>query len=160
MIKFVSGVLSRSVNRVSVLRKESDVITFDWLMDNDSIVNVETTINRLKAEVPTVVLENETVHVVESGTAKLVMDEATRQVELLDIAQNRAKALALIYRHTHADFKGHLRDGTKTIWLVTGLVVLTDLPDIEITYRLPTALKKEQIRLKNAEARARKRAKA
>ena len=161
MIKFESGMLSRSVNRVSVIRQEgNDSIVFDWLMDNDSIEKVATTVNRLKAEVATVVGANQIIHAIDNETAGLVMKEAERQFELLDILNNRALALALIYRHTHADYKGTLRNGTKTIWLTTGLVVLDQLPEIEIVYRLPTALKKEQERLKKDAAKARRRAKA
>ncbi|WP_420170735.1 hypothetical protein ACN99C_26965 (plasmid) [Pseudomonas alloputida] len=160
MIKFQSGMLSRTVNRVSVIRQEGDSIVFDWLKDNESIEKVETTVSRLKAEVATVVGANQITHVIDTDVAELVMMEAERQFELLDILKNRALALALIYRHTHADYKGTLRNGAKTIWLQTGLVVLEELPDIEIVYRLPTALKKEQERLKKEDAKARRRAKA
>ncbi len=57
------------------------------------------------------------------------------------------KALKLIYRHTHRDFKG-LRDGTKEILTPRGLVSLDDLTESEVAERLPSALKKEAARLK------------
>lgn len=159
MAKLESGMLSRRVNRVSVVRKAEDSIIFDWFLDNDSVEAVVTDVRRLKAEIATVVDANQNTHVIDNKTARLVMKEAERQFELLDIMDNRALALALIYRHTHADYKSTLPDGTKTIWLLTGLVLLDHLPEIEIIYRLPIALKKEQERLKKDSAKARRRAK-
>jgi len=90
MIKFQSGMLSRTVNRVSVIRQEGDSIVFDWLKDNESIEKVETTVSRLKAEVATVVGANQITHVIGTDVAGLVMKEAERQFELLDILKNRA----------------------------------------------------------------------
>ncbi|HDQ4405490.1 TPA: hypothetical protein P8734_005688 [Pseudomonas aeruginosa] len=56
------------------------------------------------------------------------------------------KALALIYRHTHRDFKGR-RDGVKEIMLARGLVALDDLTESDVAELLPQALKKEARRL-------------
>ena len=61
--------------------------------------------------------------------------------------QAHQKALKLIYRHTHRDFKGQ-RDGTKEILTPRGLVALDDLTEYEVAERLPSALKKEAERLK------------
>jgi hypothetical protein len=64
-------------------------------------------------------------------------------------ADERKKALTLIYRHTHRDFKGNM-NGQKTILMYrngTTLVNLEDLTDAEIASELPSALKREEARL-------------
>ena len=67
----------------------------------------------------------------------------------------KEKELALIYRHTHRDYKGKiggcgsilvLRDGGTT------LVMMTDLTDAEIASRLPYALRQEAERKAKTEA--------
>ena len=63
---------------------------------------------------------------------------------------SRKMALALIYRHTHRDYKGRLPDGTRTAMVCRGttcLVSLDQLTDPEIADRLPYAQKKEAQRL-------------
>lgn len=64
-------------------------------------------------------------------------------------ALTRADKLALIYRHTHRDYRGKL-DGHKSILVYrngTALVLLDHLTDAEIAEMLPYALKKETERL-------------
>lgn len=62
----------------------------------------------------------------------------------------REKKLALIYRHTHRDFKGKL-NGEKSILVFrtgegTCLVTLNALTDAEIADKLPSALRREEAR--------------
>ena len=65
------------------------------------------------------------------------------------------KALALIYRHTHRDYKGNY-GGVKSIMVCRGgascVVPLDGLTEAEVADRLPSAMKKESERLeaKNA----------
>ena len=58
----------------------------------------------------------------------------------------REKTLALIYRHTHKDYKGKI-GGCGAIMVLrkggTSLVMMTDLTDAEIASNLPYAIKKE-----------------
>lgn len=69
--------------------------------------------------------------------------------------QAHQRALVLIYRHTHADFKGSL-NGEPSILVcrsgATQLVPLDDLTEAEVAERLPGALKAE-----NATAHLRRR---
>lgn len=61
----------------------------------------------------------------------------------------RDQKLALIYRHTHKDYKGTIH-GCKTIMVCRGsttLVAMTELTDAEIADRLPAAIRKEEQRL-------------
>lgn len=54
----------------------------------------------------------------------------------------REQKLALIWRHTHQDFKGVREDGTRSILVYrqgTTAVPLDDLTDAEINDRLPRA---------------------
>ena len=58
---------------------------------------------------------------------------------------SRDQKLALIYKHTHKDFKSHI-DGHRTILVFragTCLVHLDQLTDAEIADKLAYALKKE-----------------
>lgn len=62
----------------------------------------------------------------------------------------KAQKLALIYRHTHKDFKGNRPDFGKSVLVFrdgTCLVPLDQLTDEEIADKLPGALKKEEARL-------------
>jgi len=65
------------------------------------------------------------------------------------------KALAMIYRHTHRDFKGSY-DGVKTIMVCRGgascVVSLDELTEAEVADRLPSAMKKEAGRLQAKKA--------
>lgn len=65
------------------------------------------------------------------------------------------KALALIYRHTHRDYKGNY-GGVKTIMVCRGgascVVPLDGLTEAEVADRLPYAMKKEAERLKAKKA--------
>lgn len=68
-------------------------------------------------------------------------------------ALTRADKLALIYRHTHRDYKGSL-DGHKSLLVYRGgtaLVLLDHLTDAEIEDKLPYAIKKETERLNKPE---------
>jgi len=60
------------------------------------------------------------------------------------------KALALIYRHTHRDYKGNY-GGVKSIMVcrdgASCLVPLDGLTEAEVADRLPYAMKKEAERL-------------
>lgn len=68
---------------------------------------------------------------------------------------SRAKKLALIYRHTHRDYKGRI-DGIKTVLVLraggTTLVDLNSLTDAEIAIMLPYSLKLEAERVAKREA--------
>lgn len=59
----------------------------------------------------------------------------------------RKKALALIWKYTHLDFKGKLNNGEKAVLILrnggTVLSTLNGLTDAEIAAKLPYALKKE-----------------
>ena len=61
----------------------------------------------------------------------------------------KEKKLALIYRHTHRDFKGKI-GGVGAIMILrdggTSLVMMTALTDAEIESKLPYALRKEEER--------------
>ena len=61
----------------------------------------------------------------------------------------KEKKLALIYRHTHRDFKGKI-GGVGAIMILrdggTSLVMMTALTDAEIESELPYALRKEEER--------------
>lgn len=64
----------------------------------------------------------------------------------------RDEKLALIYRHTHKDFKSHWPDKSRNILVHrsgqgTCLVSLTDLTDTEIADKLPSAIRAEEKRL-------------
>lgn len=64
--------------------------------------------------------------------------------------RQRAADLALIYRHTHRDFKGKLADGARSMLVNRGatcLVPLEHLTAEEIAQRLPSAKRKEAERL-------------
>lgn len=69
----------------------------------------------------------------------------------------RQKALALIYRQTHSDFKGRLPDGTRTVLVLrnggTTLVALHALTDAEIANLAPSAKRQENRRLADKLAR-------
>ena len=58
-------------------------------------------------------------------------------------ALTRAQKLALVWKHTHSDFKGKL-DGERTIMVFRNgscLVALDDLTDAEIEDKLPKEFK-------------------
>lgn len=55
---------------------------------------------------------------------------------------NRKKLESLVYKHTHADFKGRFEDGTRTILkfvpsVGTCVVALSSLTDEELVEKLP-----------------------
>lgn len=71
----------------------------------------------------------------------------------------RDEALRIIYRHTHADYKGKLADGKRRVSVLreggTTAVELADLTDAEIRDRLPYCFKLEAARLLAKRAKAR-----
>lgn len=67
----------------------------------------------------------------------------------------KEKQLALIYRHTHRDYKGNLNGERNILTLRQGgttLVPLSALTDAEIADKLPYAIKKEAERKTAKEA--------
>lgn len=75
------------------------------------------------------------------------------------IPLTRADALKLIWRHTHADYKGVWADGKRRVSVLreggTTAVELADLTDAEIRDRLPYCFKLEAARLLAKRAKAR-----
>lgn len=63
----------------------------------------------------------------------------------------RRRALKLIWRHTHRDYKGTLPDGTRTVLMLreggTCLVPLESLTEAELVDELKSAERLEQKRL-------------
>lgn len=154
MTPIYSGSLSRNVTRVHVERANgTDMISFDLRLGDDTIQRVTTTFDRLHARFPSVFLPSNVMHPVSTFQASIVLTEAQRQGAILTALEDRSNALDLIYRHTHSDYKGTLPDGTRTLLTATGLVALADLSDAEISYRIPTAVKKEADRKKKAATR-------
>ena len=87
-------------------------------------------------------------------TGEMSRDAAIAAADKLEaetpLPLTRAQQLALIYRHTHADFKGKNADMGKTILVSrngTTLVSLEHLTDAEIADKLPSALRQEEKRL-------------
>lgn len=154
MIPIYSGSLSCNVTRVHVERANGvDTISFDLRLGDDTIQRVTTTSDRLHAKFPSVFLPSNVPHPVSTFQASIVLEEAQRQGAILTALEDRSEALDLIYSHTHSDYKGKLPDGTRTLLTATGLVALADLSDVEISYRIPTAIKKEGERKKKAAKR-------
>jgi len=60
-------------------------------------------------------------------------------------AKARKKLEALLWRHTHRDFRGKLDDGSKTVLMGTAqgtvLVCIARMTDAEITAKLPRAVR-------------------
>jgi hypothetical protein len=81
-------------------------------------------------------------HRAEAG--ELIAQHYAEELAATAARLTRAKKLNAVYRATHADFKGKLPDGTRTVLLLvpnkgTCLVPLDELPDEEIERRLPKA---------------------
>jgi hypothetical protein len=59
----------------------------------------------------------------------------------------RKRLEALVWKHTHRDFRGKLEDGTKTVLVGTPagtcLIALTNMTDAELLAKLPARVRAE-----------------
>lgn len=151
MTEITSGLICNGISNVTY---SGDVVRFIMLTGDDTLRNAYASFAELRKSSPVAQVQGES-GITESHSMRLyqataLMKEISRQEALYFARSNPSKALEIIYRHTHKDFKGVLPCGAKSILLFEGLVALEDLSSEEISYRIPIALQKERARKKSS----------